>query len=388
MQQQEEMLEVDAANRQLVEKMVERALTTRIVISALLETSLEPLSLDQQIDVILEIILAVPWFSGLHQGALFLMDEMIGRLRMVGQKNVSEPLLSSCAEVPLGHCLCGRAGKQREIVFAHQVDGDHETCIDGMKPHGHYCVPIVGRGRLLGVLCLFLPVGHPHRADEDAFLITISNTLALMLEHRQTESDLKKAEERLRFLAYHDPLTGLHNRQFFDSTFSKIFSALQNTGRRQNESPSQGAFLAMLDIDHFKRVNDTYGHLMGDEVLVLFARIMNECFRDRDSTFRFGGEEFVVLLSDLPPATAEAVLNRFRVAVESYPFPQVGQVTVSIGAVQIQSGELAGTAIEKADKALYHSKKNGRNQVNLYQALLESGHLDEVIHGTGEVDIW
>ncbi|MEO5330922.1 MAG: diguanylate cyclase [Magnetococcus sp. YQC-5] len=386
--QKEEQLKVETANRKHAEHVANRALTTRIAISALLETSLEPMSLEKQVEVLLEIILTVPWFSGMRKGVLFLMDETAGDLRMVGQKKLSEPLLIMCARVPLGHCLCGKAGAQRETIFTNRLDDKHTNGFVGMMDHGHYCVPIINKDRLLGVLCLYLKAGHQRRQDEDALLSTISQTLALILEHRHTESELKLAEDQLRFMAYHDPLTGLHNRQFFDVTFNKIFMALQNATRRQSELPFQGAFLAIFDIDHFKKVNDTYGHMMGDEVLVLFARMITECFRDKDSSFRFGGEEFVVLLNDISPDAAEMVLNRFRKAIESYAFPQVGQVTVSIGAVRIEVGELAGTLIEKADKALYYSKSNGRNQVNIYHSLVASGHLQVVEDEAEEVELW
>ncbi|MBF0400601.1 MAG: diguanylate cyclase [Magnetococcales bacterium] len=386
--QQEEMLLLETTHRKRREKAANRTMAIRIAISALLESSLEPLAFSKQVEVMLDIILTIPWLAGLQEGALFLMDESSGSLRMIGQKNLPELQRTQCSEMALGHCLCGKAAKQRKIIFTSQVDDDHVVRFDGMPPHGHYCVPIVGKKSLLGVLCLHLPAGHPHHADDDALLTTISHTLALILEHKQAEAELKKAGDQLRFMAYHDPLTGLNNRQYFDVTFNKVFLALQNTNRRQNEQPFRGAFLAILDIDHFKKVNDTYGHMMGDEVLVLFARIMNECFRDKDALFRFGGEEFVVLLNDVDADMAVSALNRFRTQVESYPFPQVGRVTVSIGAVRIEPGELAGTLIEKADKALYYSKGNGRNQVNLYNVLIEAGLLEDVSHETEEVDLW
>ncbi|MEO5354181.1 MAG: diguanylate cyclase [Magnetococcus sp. XQGC-1] len=388
LRQQEEMLAIESSHRKRREKAANRTLAIRIAISALLETSLEPLPFPRQVEVMLDIILTIPWLAGLREGALFLPDDDTGNLRMAGHKNFPEAQCISCAEVPLGHCLCGKAGKQRKIIFTAQVDDAHAIRFKGMTPHGHYCVPVVGRKRLLGVLCLHVPPGHPHRADDDALLTTISQTLALILEHKQAEAELKRAGEQLRFMAYHDPLTGLHNRQYFDVAFSKIFVALQNSNRRRNEPAFRGAFLAILDIDHFKKVNDTYGHLMGDEVLVLFARIMGDCFRDKDAIFRFGGEEFVVLLNDVTADMALSALNRFRSKVAAYPFPQVGQVTVSIGAVQIEPGELAGTLIEMADKALYYSKGNGRNQVNMYHLLTEAGHLEEVRHETTEVDLW
>ncbi|MBF0321566.1 MAG: diguanylate cyclase [Magnetococcales bacterium] len=386
--QQKDLLTIEATTREQIEKNADRALTARIAISALLETSLESLTLEKQVAVILEIILTIPWFSTLHKGVLFFIDENNEHLEMIGQKDLSAGEAALCARVPLGHCLCGKAGKQRDIIFVNQIDQDHVNCFDGMQPHGHYCVPIINSDRLLGVLCIFLTPGHQRKLDEDALMGSIGNTLSLILKHRQTEIVLRKAEERLRFMAYHDSLTGLYNRQYFDVIFNKLFITLQNTKRRHNELRPKGAFLAILDIDFFKKVNDTYGHLIGDEVLVLFARVMVECFRDKDASFRFGGEEFVVLLNDVSPEEAESALNRFRKMIEAYSFPQVGKVTVSIGAIQIPEKELSNTLIEKADKALYFSKKNGRNQVNLYHDLIASGLLEDVSHDSKEVDLW
>lgn len=388
LQQNAARLHSEMENRKQAEEFADRALTTRIAISALLETGLESMALSRQIEVILDIILTIPWFSGLRKGVFFLMDNQTGQLRLAGQRYLTESIVSSCAQVPLGHCLCGRAAQRQEIVFSGSLSDEHENRYEGIQPHGHYCVPVVSKGHLLGVLCLYVPDGHQWRSDEEALLTTISHTLALILEHRQIESELGKAEEQLRFMAYHDPLTGLHNRQSFDQTFNKLFLALQSPNRRHNESAFQGSFLTIFDIDHFKKVNDTYGHLIGDEVLVLFARLMTDCFRENDATFRFGGEEFVVLLNDIAPDSVGAVLNRFRRSVEEYDFPQVGRVTVSIGAVQIEPGELAGSLTEKADKALYFSKSNGRNQVNLYHQLVAAGHLEEVVRETEEVDLW
>ncbi len=130
----------------------------------------------------------------------------------------------------------------------------------------------------------------------------------------------------------------------------------------------------MVDIDHFKLVNDRFGHLYGDEVLILVANILRNSFRSHDRIFRFGGEEFVVLLRSTTLETAHRVFNRFRTAVESYPFPQVGQITVSLGFVSTDTGapvEILG----KADQALYYAKENGRNRVCYYDDLISSGQL-------------
>jgi diguanylate cyclase (GGDEF)-like protein len=118
-----------------------------------------------------------------------------------------------------------------------------------------------------------------------------------------------------------------------------------------------------MDIDHFKRVNDRYGHLYGDEVLLLFARLMGNCFRYTDFLFRFGGEEFVALLTYADETGAHTALERFRTTVQAYDFPRVEHITVSIGYCGIDDDSLAPSLIDMADRALYHAKHHGRNRV-------------------------
>ena len=138
------------------------------------------------------------------------------------------------------------------------------------------------------------------------------------------------------------------------------------------------ACLAVLDIDHFKRINDRLGHLYGDEVLLLFSRLMRECFRDNDLLFRFGGEEFVVVLHDIARSQAAAVFERFRRKLEGRAFPQVGTVTVSTGFVAIGAQDLPSTIIQQADAALYHAKHTGRNRVCCHEELIAAGDLSTV----------
>ena len=163
-----------------------------------------------------------------------------------------------------------------------------------------------------------------------------------------------------------DQLTGLLNRQTFDSLLFKIISSIGKDSENERQS-----FIAVLDIDHFKRVNDTYGHLYGDEVLLHFSQIMERRFRYTDYLFRFGGEEFIVLLNGTNRKGAETALERFRTDIESYMFPAVGKVTVSSGCTQIDSGVLPTTLIDMADKALYEAKETGRNKVVFYEAEIE-----------------
>jgi diguanylate cyclase (GGDEF)-like protein len=183
-----------------------------------------------------------------------------------------------------------------------------------------------------------------------------------------------------------DTLTGLLNRKNFDGRILKIMASRRATPRRASD-PDSHYCLAILDIDHFKQVNDRFGHLYGDEVLLLFARIMEESFRDNDLLFRYGGEEFIVILKNSKQVDCTKVLERFRKQVESFSFPQVGRVTVSIGHVQITDQGLPTTIIGQADQSLYYAKENGRNQVCSYEKLLADGKLSQVKH-QGEIELF
>ncbi len=176
--------------------------------------------------------------------------------------------------------------------------------------------------------------------------------------------------------AERDPMTGLFNRKSFDETFWRLSTHCLQTTRpvvldgqavaqpeRRHEVPPSGYWLGVLDVDHFKRVNDEHGHLIGDEVLILLARLMRQVFRRQDRFYRFGGEEFVVLLPSTDATVAESLFQRLRQAVEGHQFPQVGRITVSLGYTQIRPNDTPSAAFDRADRAVYLAKKSGRNRV-------------------------
>lgn len=173
-----------------------------------------------------------------------------------------------------------------------------------------------------------------------------------------------------------DSLTGLLNRKTFDEIFDKLLAKLppdqvsENSDRRE-EAKDTSNWLAVIDIDHFKRVNDTFGHLFGDEVLLRLGNLMRATFRKHDYLFRFGGEEFIVVLRTNSPQSAEQAMERFRHAVETHEFPQVGRVTISAGYCRVNSSQAPTEVVGQADQALYYAKENGRNRVCCYQTLVE-----------------
>lgn len=175
-----------------------------------------------------------------------------------------------------------------------------------------------------------------------------------------------------------DSLTGLLNRKTFDDQLARMLHAAETEDTVAPDDPQaerESHWLAVVDVDHFKSVNDRFGHLYGDEVLILIANLLQSSFRAQDRVFRFGGEEFVVLLRSTTLENARRIIDRFRVNVESKIFPQVGQVTVSVGFTVVSATDSPVVTLGHADQALYYAKAHGRNQVCYYEELVANGHL-------------
>jgi len=170
-----------------------------------------------------------------------------------------------------------------------------------------------------------------------------------------------------------DTLTGMLNRKTFEASFAKLRQRLVLTSAAQ--STVEPSWVALADIDKFKSVNDSHGHLFGDEVLLLVAQQMAKCFRGADQLFRFGGEEFVIVLDHATDAGARIAFERFRAAVEAFEFPQIGHVTLSLGYSRITTEDSPTTCVERADAALYYAKNHGRNNVRNFEELVASGEL-------------
>lgn len=193
-----------------------------------------------------------------------------------------------------------------------------------------------------------------------------------------------------------DKLTGLFNRETLDDEIIKIlledsddlFDVNDNDARRHVGKAR--SWLGVIDIDHFKLINDNFGHLYGDEVLILTSRLMTSgCIRDDDLVYRYGGEEFVVLLKATTEQDAMNAFERLRNIVAQNDFPQVEQITISIGFVEITAQQTASDVIGEADDALYYAKNNGRNQTQSYCHLVQQGLLtiSEPV-GTTDVELF
>jgi diguanylate cyclase (GGDEF)-like protein len=217
--------------------------------------------------------------------------------------------------------------------------------------------PVLGVREIVGILDV--PIAAPLRHDQ---LRLASGLLRIYQNH-------------LKILDYceKDELTGLLNRKTLDDAFRRLTrieapgrdGAIQfeRFDRRRPLDPVQPRWLAVVDIDFFKRVNDRFGHSCGDEVLAAVARLMSNSFRESDQLFRCGGEEFVAILQPTDPRYVRGILERFRVLIETHEFPGVGAVTVSIGYTRLAADDDGALAFSRADGALYAAKRRGRNRV-------------------------
>lgn len=153
----------------------------------------------------------------------------------------------------------------------------------------------------------------------------------------------------------HDKLTNAFNREYFDQKIEEII--------RKNHLADYFTAFAMVDIDHFKKVNDTYGHDIGDEVLKRFVKILQSHSRKHDVLIRWGGEEFLFVIPIRNAIILQKVLDNFRSMVEGESFAKVGKVTCSMGATLHMNDELISQTVKRADTALYEAKSSGRNRV-------------------------
>lgn len=259
--------------------------------------------------------------------------------------------------------------------------------IGGTPTRSFVGVPMIVRGRVIGVISAQSYLPDHYNEEHIRLLETIATQAAIavensrlyeaarkeILERRQAQEDLQQTnqelqvqlhrveslQEELREQAIRDVLTGLFNRRYLDEIFAK---KLNRTKRKESSLA-----VIMLDIDHFKSFNDTYGHTAGDELLSMLGELLRKQTRQSDVACRYGGEEFIILLSDTPldvaTKRAEEIRRSFEESYIRFEEKKL-RATISIGiAIYPDHGEQPEALIIQADQALYQAKSNGRNQV-------------------------
>lgn len=200
---------------------------TQRLTSTLLQSGLESRPLADEMLCALEHILAMSWVSIQAKGSIFLKDPTADELVMVAQKNLAPPLLSRCARLRLGECLCGQAAASGEMVFASCVDHRHEIRFDGMAEHGHICVPMLNGAQLSGVINLYVEHGHRYNPIYPDILGTIASAVAAVVERKRTDQELVQAHRTVS--AQRDQLA--FERSVVEETLAMIRDSEKFDGR-------------------------------------------------------------------------------------------------------------------------------------------------------------
>jgi diguanylate cyclase (GGDEF)-like protein len=266
------------------------------------------------------------------------------------------PLLSKQGRIPLGVGPWNRILIGDKVVIENGIG--HSPGSSGLfqETNSRMCIGLVSFGVTLGVLVL-------ESARDHAFNSLSQRTLESMADICATAIQNAQHVERVRQLAYLDGLTGIFNRRFFEMRIAEEIER----AKRFNANLS----ILMVDIDQFKRLNDEFGHLLGDEVLRQVSSIFSDHLRKIDVVCRYGGEEFAVLLPETNAQSALQVAEKLRRLVENWPFPGVARpITVSAGTATFpENGGIRDDLVKAADAALYAAKQAGRNCVRTAPAL-------------------
>ncbi len=205
------------------------------------------------------------------------------------------------------------------------------------------------------------------RADEDHALSAEMRALTeriASLEHESSELRLNLARQQEN--STKDKLTELPNREAYDLRLRQLMDEWLHGASFQRRDDDRALCLAVADVDFFKNINDSYGHLAGDKVLKIIAREMVSRLREKDFIGRYGGKEFVIIMPDTRPADAEHVLNKLNLAIAAIPFhfkERQIEITISFGVVEAVREDSPETIFDRADQALFRAKENGRNRV-------------------------
>lgn len=297
-------------------------------------------------------ILWQPGESGELEAELFLEPEMDHD----AERHWTEALLRQGAKL---------AGKPMQSYRSTFLDGaaDKSPVEIPQSAEEIIALPLRAGGQTFGCLILYRAKGRALGKDQVQTLYASVGHLALALRNAALFSQVKVRAD-------HDGLTRIHNRRAFDERLVEELRRHQRYGHSMS--------LLMLDIDHFKSINDSYGHLMGDHVLREVGKIISERLRSTDFTARYGGEEFVVILPLTTEEQSQVLAERLRQSIAETRFTSEGKpfgITVSIGAAALTPGALLKRRelVDKADKALYQAKKLGRNQVCTSQGPVTRG---------------
>jgi PAS domain S-box-containing protein len=187
----------DITKRKTAEEEAAKSYKNQLVLNSLLQISLENISIKELLERSLDMILSVSWLNILSKGGIFLVGDEPDVLLLKTHRKLNQNILKTCARIPFGECLCGKTAETGKILFADRINSEHTTKYKGIKPHGHFIIPILSEGGVLGVIVLYLKEGHRCSEHEITFLETVANTLATLLRHKQSEEERENLWQQL-----------------------------------------------------------------------------------------------------------------------------------------------------------------------------------------------
>jgi len=185
----------DISEHILIKKEQQERDQTQVFINKLLQISLNDLSLKEILEQILDHLITLPWIEYTLQGGIWIVEDEPGVLALVSQRRLDTSLQTICGRIPFGKCICGRCASTGEIQYTDHVDEKHEVRYKDISPHGHYCLPLVFSGKVIGVLNLFLKEGRPRNLKEEDFLKTYADVVAGIIQRKKTEIELKRSND-------------------------------------------------------------------------------------------------------------------------------------------------------------------------------------------------
>lgn len=188
----------DITERKQVEQKLLSNYQTQTVLSKLLNISLLDIALKKQLQLILDHIISIPWLEVEKKGSIFLVEDDPGVLVMKAHCGLAPQLLKMCKRVSFGRCLCGRAALSGQVEFADCVDSRHENQYKGISPHGHYCIPILSAGKVIGVINIYIGEKHKRNKREEELLCAVADILAGIIKHKQAKDEIQQNLHHLR----------------------------------------------------------------------------------------------------------------------------------------------------------------------------------------------
>jgi diguanylate cyclase (GGDEF)-like protein len=315
-------------------------------INAVARQTTAVVDLDELLTVVCHVLLE--WFRVDHVAVLMVEGEA---LRVRAHEGRLTPSMAAGSLLSPGTGLAARALSSGRSVIENNVNDVDGYIVGFAETQSEICVPLIFFGEKMGVLALDASRKNAFDSEDRQPLESVADICAAAIQNAHNF-------DRMKQLAYVDGLTGIHNRRYFEM---RIVEELERAGRFQGRMSA-----IMVDIDHFKKLNDEFGHLLGDEILRSVSAVLKQQLRKMDMVCRYGGDEFAILVPETTGENAIRVAEKLRRQIETHHFPGVPRpVTISCGVADYPTHGLnRDEVMAAADSALYIAKQAGRNRVS------------------------